>query len=115
MSPASAPASAARTRKDFLSVLDLDAGQLEHCLELAVRMKAERRHPGRTSTTRTLDGQHVAMMFEKPSLRTRTTFEIAVRELGGEVIVLGADVALGGREPVEDVARNLDRWVHAVV
>ena len=55
------------------------------------------------------------MLFEKPSLRTRTTFEIAVRELGGHVVALQPDVALGRREPVADVARNLERWVDAVV
>ena len=55
------------------------------------------------------------MLFEKSSLRTRTTFEIAVRELGGHVIGLQPDVALGRREPVADIARNLERWVDAVV
>jgi ornithine carbamoyltransferase len=55
------------------------------------------------------------MLFEKPSLRTRSTFEIAVRELGGHVVGLQADVALGQREPVADVARNLERWVDAVI
>ena len=53
------------------------------------------------------------MLFEKPSLRTRSTFEIAVRELGGDVIGPQPDVALGEREPVADVARNLERWVDA--
>ena len=60
-----------------------------------------------------LDGRHVALLFEKPSLRTRSTFQIAVRELGGDVIEPPADVALGGRETIEDVARNLERWVAA--
>ena len=55
------------------------------------------------------------MLFEKPSLRTRSTFEIAVRELGGDVIEPPQDVALGGRETIEDVARNLERWVSAAV
>jgi ornithine carbamoyltransferase len=55
------------------------------------------------------------LLFDKPSLRTRTTFEIAIRELGGHLIVLPPDVALGRREPVADVARNLERWVDAVV
>ena len=55
------------------------------------------------------------MLFEKASLRTRSTFEIAVRELGGHVVALQPDAALGGREPVADVARNLERWVDAVV
>jgi ornithine carbamoyltransferase len=57
----------------------------------------------------------VALMFEKPSLRTRTTFTIAIRELGGEVIEPPADVAFGGRETVEDVARNLERWLDGAV
>jgi len=55
------------------------------------------------------------LLFDKPSLRTRTTFEIAVRELGGHVVPLQADVALGRREPVADVARNLERWVDGVI
>src|SRR5207249_8874857 len=54
-------------------------------------------------------------LFDKPSLRTRTTFEIAVRELGGHVVPVQADVALGHREPVGDVARNLERWVDGVI
>jgi ornithine carbamoyltransferase len=57
----------------------------------------------------------VALLFEKPSLRTRSTFVIAVRELGGEVIELPADVSLGSRETVEDVARNLERWVAGAI
>ena len=55
------------------------------------------------------------MLFEKQSLRTRTTFVIAVRELGGDVLEPQADVGLGGRELVEDVARNLERWVSGAV
>ena len=62
-----------------------------------------------------LTGRHVALLFDKPSLRTRSTFMIAVRELGGDVIEPPADVALGGRETIEDVARNLERWVYGVV
>src|SRR4029450_6766497 len=81
----------------------------------ALRMKAERSLGVHAPTAQLLGGRYVAMLFEKPSLRTRTTFEIAVRELGGEVIALQAGVALGRREPVADVARNLERWVHAVV
>ena len=101
--------------RHFLSVADFDAADLERCIELALRMKAERALAVHAPTARLLAGRFVAMLFEKPSLRTRTTFEIAVRELGGDVIALQADVALGGREPVADVARNLERWVHAVV
>jgi ornithine carbamoyltransferase len=55
------------------------------------------------------------LLFDKPSLRTRLTFEIAVRELGGAPVTLPPDVALGSREPAADVARNLERWVDAAV
>jgi ornithine carbamoyltransferase len=55
------------------------------------------------------------MLFEQPSLRTRSTFEIAIRELGGHTLDLPAQFADGGREPLEDVARNLERWVKALV
>jgi len=103
------------TRKDFLSILDFDALDLERCLERSAELKAERRLASRAPTAGTLSGRHVAMLFEKPSLRTRTTFEIAVRELGGEVVGLQPDVALGRREAVADVARNLERWVDAIV
>ena len=102
-------------RKHFLSVTDLEAVDLERCLDLALRMKVERVLGADAPTAHVLTGRFVAMLFEKPSLRTRTTFEIAVRELGGQVIALQPDVALGRREPVADVARNLERWVHAVV
>jgi ornithine carbamoyltransferase len=108
-------AGATTTRKDFLSVLDFDATDLERCLEIAARLKAERALGRQAPTADALDGRHVALLFEKPSLRTRTTFEIAVRELGGRVIALQSDAALGQREEVTDVARNLERWVHAVV
>jgi ornithine carbamoyltransferase len=97
----------------FLSVLDFDPSQLESCLELAATMKSARAI--RRPHARTLEGLHVALLFEKPSLRTRSTFMIAVRELGGEVIEPPADVVLGGRETMADVARNLERWVAGVV
>jgi ornithine carbamoyltransferase len=97
----------------FLSVLDLTPVELEACLALAASMKAAR-HAGRSHAT-PLAGRHVALLFDKPSLRTRSTFMIAVRELGGDVIEPPADVALGGRETIEDVARNLERWVYGVV
>ena len=106
---------ATQTRKDFLSVLDLDAFDLERCLRLAAQLKADRSLGRHTPTADALDGRHIAMLFDKPSLRTRTTFEIAIRELGGHLVALQPDVALGRREPVGDVARNLERWVDAIV
>jgi ornithine carbamoyltransferase len=101
-------------RKDFLSVLDLEPTGLECCLDLAAQVKADRSLGSDAPSANALDGRHVALLFEKPSLRTRTTFEIAVRELGGHVTILQPDAALGRREPVADVARNLERWVDAV-
>jgi ornithine carbamoyltransferase len=102
-------------RKDFLSVLDFDHADLETCLQLAAQVKADRSLGRHAPTADVLNGRHVAMLFDKPSLRTRTTFEIAIRELGGHVVPLQPDVALGRREPVADVARNLERWVDGVV
>jgi ornithine carbamoyltransferase len=97
----------------FLSVADFDPATLEACLELAAELKAARAAGVRHE--RPLEGRHIALLFEKPSLRTRSTFQIAVRELGGDVIEPPADVALGGRETVADVARNLERWVFGAV
>jgi ornithine carbamoyltransferase len=99
--------------KDFLSVLDLRHTELEGVLALAAEMK--KRRSSRQNGDLPLAGRHIALLFEKPSLRTRSTFVIAVRELGGEVIEPPAEVALGSRESVEDVARNLERWVHGAV
>ena len=103
------------TRKDFLSVLDFEPADLERCLDLAAQAKADRPLGLEAPTAGVLNGRHVALLFEKPSLRTRSTFQIAVHELGGHVVTLQPDVALGGREPVADVARNLDRWMDAIV
>jgi ornithine carbamoyltransferase len=97
----------------FLSVLDLTHAELESCLALAASLKTARQ--ARRAHVTPLAGHHVALLFDKPSLRTRSTFIIAVRELGGNVIEPPADVALGGRESIEDVARNLERWVFGVV
>ena len=102
-------------KKDFLSILDFSTADLRRCLELAAQLKRERPLGRKAPTANALAGQHVAMLFDKPSLRTRATFEIAVRELGGEVIEPPADSSLGDREALSDVARNLERWVAAVI
>jgi ornithine carbamoyltransferase len=106
---------ATSTRKDFLSILDFDPADLDRCLQIAAQLKADRSLGHQAPTADALNGRHVALLFDKRSLRTRTTFEIAVRELGGHVVALLPDVALGRREPVADVARNLERWVDAAV
>ena len=101
--------------KDFLSILDLDHLALERLLDQARQMKADRSRGPAAPTCTALAGKHVALLFEKPSLRTRSTFEIAVRELGAHTLDLPAEFAQGVREPLEDIARNLERWVHALV
>ena len=101
--------------KDFLSILDLGPIDLDRLLALAAEMKAHRRLRQRAPTAQALAGLHVALLFEKPSLRTRSTFEIAIRELGGDALHLPSHFAEGVREPLEDVARNLERWVQALV
>jgi len=105
--------SAAAIPMRFLSIRDFGHDTLGLCLELAAQYKAAR--AAGIVHDRPLEGRHVALLFEKPSLRTRSTFQIAVRELGGDVIEPPTDVAFGGREPIGDVARNLERWVYAAV
>lgn len=112
METSSAPAAFA---KDFLSILDLGQVDLDRLLALSAQLKADRHLGPRAPTASALAGTHVALLFEKPSLRTRSTFEIAVRELGGNTLDVPPEFAGGTREPLEDVARNLERWVHALV
>jgi ornithine carbamoyltransferase len=101
--------------KDFLSILDISTSELRRLLDVAVRLKAERRLGEQAPTAHALGGAHIALLFEKPSLRTRSTFEIGIRELGGQTLDLPREFAEGTREPLEDVARNLERWVKALV
>lgn len=101
--------------KDFLSILDLSHEELAAAVALASRLKRERPLGLRAPTAHALDGRHIGLLFEKPSLRTRVTFTIGVRELGGDMVEIPADVMHADREPVHDVARNLERWVDAVV
>jgi ornithine carbamoyltransferase len=93
----------------------LGHADLERLLALSAEVKADRRLGLRAPTASALGGRHVGLLFEKPSLRTRSTFEVAIRELGGHTLDVPAEFAGGSREPIEDVARNLERWVHALV
>ena len=108
------PPPAPMKARSFISLGDFTPEAIDRCLELAAELKAARA-AGRRGDYAPLANRHVALLFDKPSLRTRVTFEVAVRELGGSPILLPADVALGSREPVADVARNLERWVDVVV
>jgi ornithine carbamoyltransferase len=101
--------------KDLLSILDLNHDELRQIIALASRLKRERSLGLRAPTSHALDGRHIGLLFEKPSLRTRVTFTIGVRELGGDMVEIPADVMHADREPIHDVVRNLERWVDAVV
>jgi ornithine carbamoyltransferase len=98
------------SKRDFLSVDDLSSDELVALLDGADRHKADRR------PRQTLAGRTVALVFEKPSTRTRVSFEVAVHELGGHPLPLaGAELQLGRGETIEDTATVLSRYVHAVV
>jgi ornithine carbamoyltransferase len=101
--------------RHFLSILDFSPTELREVIDLATQVKTDRRLGPRAPTAQALAGRHVGMLFEKPSLRTRVTFTIGVRELGADVVEIPADVMHADREPLHDVARNLERWVDAVV
>jgi ornithine carbamoyltransferase len=100
-------------KRDLLRVADLSTADIEAIFALAGRLKAELRagkpHP-------LLSGRTLAMIFEKPSLRTRVTFEVGMVQLGGAAIHLApGDIRLGERESASDIARNLERWVDLVM
>jgi ornithine carbamoyltransferase len=104
------PAPATRA---FLSVADLDPAQITDVLARAVALKAGSA-PG--AGVMPLAGRSVALMFQKPSLRTRVSFEVGISRLGATPVVLvGEEVGLGSREVPRDVARTLDRYVDAIV
>lgn len=97
--------------RDFLSNLDLSPTEYRGVLDTAHAMKR-----GEFKGLRPLEGQTLAMIFEKPSLRTRTTFEVAMNQLGGHAVNLSnAEIGLGTREPVRDIALNLERWVEGIM
>ena len=103
-----APAMAGR---DFLSNLDMSAAELRTVLDTAASMKR-----GEWRNVKPLSGLSLALVFEKASLRTRTTFDVGMYQLGGHAITLSnQEIGLGQRERVSDVARNLERWVDGVM
>src|SRR6476619_4473660 len=103
-------ASTVASHSDFLSAKQLSRTELFALLRLSRELRSK------TMFAQALQSKSVAMIFEKPSLRTRVTFEVAIRQLGGWPVMLGtAESRLGEREPVQDLARNLSCWVEAIV
>jgi ornithine carbamoyltransferase len=103
-----APAIQKVAQGDLTRDLDLTSAELVSLLELASDVKCS---PEAYRTA--LAGQSIALLFEKPSLRTRMTFELAIQQLGG--FALSNEGRIGQREPLKDMARNFDRWVNAIV
>lgn len=98
-------------RKDFVSITDLNRNEFMGLIKEAVNLKKER---GKAKEP--LKGKILAMIFEKPSLRTRVTFQTGIYELGGMGIYLApSDIKIGERESIGDVAKNLSRWVHGII
>jgi len=109
MSPAFAPSQVLKMNApDLTRDLDLTDDELIYLLDLAAEVKLAPREYAHA-----LDGKSIGLLFEKPSLRTRLTFEIAIRELGGGHVF--CEGPIGVREPLKDIARNLDRWVNGIV
>src|SRR5579884_4453665 len=97
--------------KDFLSIRDLSLDDMRRLLDLAGLVKAEPE-----SYTQALKGKTLAMIFEKPSLRTRVSFDVGIQQLGGFSVYLSpAEINLGKRESVYDVAKNLERMVQGIM
>jgi ornithine carbamoyltransferase len=97
--------------RDLLSLADLTPSETTSLIDLGIRLKTQP-----SLYRQSLEGRTLAMLFEKPSLRTRVTFELGMTQLGGHALVLGAqEVGLGKREAIKDVARNLARWVDAIM
>ncbi|MGH9449267.1 MAG: ornithine carbamoyltransferase [Terriglobia bacterium] len=97
--------------RDLIAGRDLSRDDIDLIFTLAGRLKQSPR-----DYARALEGKQLAMIFEKPSLRTRVTFEVGMTSMGGYAVYLDhAKPRLGERESIKDVARNLDRWVHGIV
>ena len=95
--------------RDLLSIADLAPEEIQGLIQTALELKGR-------SASKPLTGHSVALLFEKPSLRTRMSFDVAIHELGGHPIFLGRDeVDMGSREPIADVARVLSRYVSCLV
>jgi ornithine carbamoyltransferase len=107
------PVASPPVKRDFVELSGLGPEELYGLLALAARLKGELKHGLEHPYLR---GKTLAMIFEKPSLRTRISFETGMAQLGGHAIYLGpSEIGLGEREAVKDVARNLSRWVDVIM
>jgi len=98
-------------KRDFLSILDLSTSEIKQILELAIKLKHERKNGFNRAL---LNGKSFAMIFEKPSTRTYISFDVAVHQLGGHIVTLGQS-SLSGREKLSDVANCLTRYVDGLI
>ena len=99
--------------KDFLDIIDYTPQEIQDLLDLAVRLKKEYQSGGNEPV---LKGKVLAMIFQKPSLRTRVSFDMGMRHLGGDALYLSPnEIGLGQRESIADVARVLDGMVHGIM
>lgn len=97
--------------RDFLSVRDFTPEEIHQTLHVAAEMKS---HPEKFASS--LRGKTLALIFEKPSLRTRVTFDVGIQQLGGFSVYLSpAEINLGKRESIHDVAKNLERMVQGIM
>lgn len=100
-------------KKDFLAVADYSPAELQGLLDLAVRLKQERQNGGNAPL---LKGKVLGMIFQKPSLRTRVSFDMGMRHLGGDALYLSpAEIGLGQRESIADISRVLSGYVDAIM
>jgi ornithine carbamoyltransferase len=96
---------------DFLSIHDLSIYQFHELLDKARQVKENPKH-----YRSALENSVLAMIFEKPSLRTRMTFEVGMLQLGGQAVYLGpSDIQMGRRESTSDIGKNLERWVEMIM
>ncbi len=103
-------------KRDFLGFSHLDAGRIVELFDFSLFVKKQRRESAAAASYRPIEGKTVAMIFNKPSLRTRVSFEIGVHELGGYALNLdGKSIGVNSREAVEDIARLLSRYNDAIV
>lgn len=102
--------------RDLLTLADLSAADIHRLLATAKTLKSAGVKAAAAAVSQPLAGYTLAMIFEKPSLRTRATFAIGMQQLGGQVVDLQAEhLQMGVRETVPDVARNLERWVDVIM